>query len=95
MPAASHFNARKDGFPVPFSSLLMSAWAIPVTSTSYCWVKSRSFSPLNDNPHDLALRCQSIPFGFEFGILHPFVQCLMKILAHRVVLLSITSSPAC
>ena len=39
IPSANRFNNLRDGFLVPFSSLLISAWLIPVLSASSFWVR--------------------------------------------------------
>ena len=43
MPSARRRRVRREGLALPFSSLLMSAWAMPVFSASCCWVMPLAF----------------------------------------------------
>ena len=44
-------------------------------------------APFQNRSHDLTLRFEGIPLGFECGISELFIQSFTKILAHRSILL--------
>ena len=70
IPAANRFRVRREGFPVPFSSRLISACWMPVISASCCCVRLRLSRPIQPGTPGLSAAHSMSP-GNSYSSISP------------------------